>query len=88
MSCHGALFPGPWTSFSGPGLSRLQPGDRCDSTGTLKVVPGVGAINLPEAQAESSSRHKGEQTEVVKGLKSFGVRDFHYRMAFLACNVV
>ena len=23
----GALFPGPWTSFSGPGLSRLEPGD-------------------------------------------------------------
>ena len=48
----------------------------------MKVVPGVGALSLPEAQAEFSSRHKGEQTEVVKGLKRFGVRDFHYRMAF------
>merc|ERR1712240_66501 len=51
------------------------------------VVPDVGALNLPGAQAESGNRHKGEQSEGVRGLKSLGVRDLHYRMAFLACGV-
>ena len=36
---------------------------RCDFTGTLIVVPDVGALNLPGAQAETSNRHKGEQSE-------------------------
>ena len=47
-------------------------GDRCDYTGTLIVVPDVCSLNLPGAQAESSNRHKGEQAEGVKGLKSLG----------------
>ena len=51
------------------------------------MVPDVGAINLPGAQAETGHRHKGEQSEGVRGLKSLGVRDLHYRMAFLACSV-
>ena len=51
------------------------------------MVPDVGAINLPGAQAETSNRHRGEQAEGVRGLKSLGVRDLHYRMAFLACSV-
>merc|ERR1719504_312046 len=68
-------------------VDTAQPGDRCDFTGTLIVVPDVGALNLPGAQAESGNRHKGEESEGVKGLKSLGVRDLHYRMAFLACGV-
>ena len=60
---------------------------RCDFTGTLIVVPDVGALNLPGAQAETSNRHKGEQSEGMRGLKSLGVRDLHYKMAFLACGV-
>merc|ERR1719278_1156000 len=68
-------------------VETAQPGDRCDFTGTLIVVPDVGALNLPGAQAESGNRHKGEQSEGMRGLKSLGVRDLHYRMAFLACGV-
>merc|ERR1719300_934848 len=68
-------------------VETAQPGDRCEFVGTLIVVPDVGAINLPGAQAETSNRHKGEQAEGVRGLKSLGVRDLHYRMAFLACSV-
>jgi DNA replication licensing factor MCM6 len=45
-------------------------------------------MNLPGARAESSSRHKGDEAEGVRGLKSLGVRDLHHRMAFLACNVL
>ncbi len=53
------------------------------------VVPDVAALNLPGARAESGERHKGNpmDSEGVRGLKSLGVRDLHYRMAFLACSV-
>ena len=68
-------------------VESAQAGDRAEFTGTLIVVPDVGALNLPGAQAESGNRHKGEESEGVRGLKSLGVRDLHYRMAFLACGV-
>merc|ERR1719270_2371183 len=68
-------------------VDTAQPGDRCEFVGSLIVVPDVGAINLPGAQAETSNRHRGEQAEGMRGLKSLGVRDLHYRMAFLACSV-
>ena len=68
-------------------VEAAQPGEKCEFVGSLIVVPDVGAINLPGAQAESSNRHKGEQAEGVRGLKSLGVRDLHYRTAFLACSV-
>ena len=60
---------------------------RCDFVGTLIVVPDVSTLNLPGARAESSSRHKGEESEGVTGLKSLGVRDLHHKMSFLACSV-
>ena len=60
---------------------------RCDFVGTLIVVPDVSSINLPGARAESSARHKGEESEGVTGLKSLGVRDLHHKMSFLACSV-
>ena len=56
---------------------------RCDFIGTLIVVPDVGSLNLPGARAESNARHKGEESEGLRGLKSLGVRDLHHRMAFL-----
>jgi len=68
-------------------VESASAGDKCDFVGTLIVVPDVGALNLPGAQSESDNRHKGEQSEGVRGLKSLGVRDLHYRMAFLACGV-
>ena len=68
-------------------VETAQPGDRCEFVGSLIVVPDVGAIQSPVAQAETSNRHKGKQAEGVRGLKSLGVRDLHYKMAFLACSV-
>lgn len=70
-------------------VESVQAGDRFDFTGTLIVVPDVGALSLPGARAESGSRHKmGEGCdEGVRGLKALGVRDLKYRMAFLACSV-
>jgi len=69
-------------------VETAQPGDRCDFTGTLIVVPDVGTLNMPGARSETNSRHKGEDSEGVRGLKALGVRDLHYRMCFLACSVV
>lgn len=68
-------------------VESAQPGDRCDFIGTLIVVPDVGSMQLPGARAESGARHKGDESEGVRGLRSLGVRDLHHRMAFLACNV-
>ncbi|KAG8297081.1 MCM DNA helicase complex subunit mcm6 [Homalodisca vitripennis] len=70
-------------------VELVQAGDRYDFTGTLVVVPDVGALQLPGARAESGSHHKtgDSNNEGVRGLKALGVRDLHYRMAFLACSV-
>ncbi|KAK3908270.1 DNA replication licensing factor Mcm6 [Frankliniella fusca] len=70
-------------------VETVQAGDRYDFTGTLIVVPDVGVLANPGTRAEISSRHKGgeSQPEGVRGLKSLGVRDLNYRMAFLACSV-
>lgn len=71
-------------------VETVQAGDRYDFTGTLIVVPDVGSIALPGAKAETGSRHKGGDgaaAQGVRGLKSLGVRDLNYRMAFLACSV-
>jgi hypothetical protein len=70
-------------------VESVQAGDRYDFTGTLIVVPDVGVLALPGAKAEVGSRHKAGETntEGIRGLKALGVRELHYRMAFLACSV-
>lgn len=70
-----------------------QPGDRCDFLGTLIVIPDVSQITLPgAARMESSARHQGREgqggkEEGLSGLKSLGVRDLNYRLAFLAVGI-
>lgn len=70
-------------------VETVQAGDRYDFTGTLIVVPDVGSIQLPGAKADIRSHHKqGDNAgQGVKGLKSLGVRELNYRMAFLTCSV-
>ncbi|XP_032667167.1 DNA replication licensing factor Mcm6 [Odontomachus brunneus] len=66
----------------------VQAGDRYDFTGTLIVVPDVGALSLPNAKAEIGPKNRNnEQREGVSGLKSLGVRELTYKTAFLACSV-
>lgn len=67
----------------------MQAGGRYDFTGTLIVVPDIAVLSMPGAKAVTGSRHKGGDNAVegVRGLKSLGVRDLNYRMAFLACSV-
>nr|CAH7729653.1 unnamed protein product [Callosobruchus chinensis] len=69
-------------------VETVQAGDRYDFTGTLIVVPDTGALAMPGAKATINSRHqRPDEVEGIRGLKALGVRDLHYRMAFLACSV-
>ncbi|XP_045455369.1 DNA replication licensing factor Mcm6 [Melitaea cinxia] len=71
-------------------VESVQAGDRYDFTGTLIVVPDVGSLSLPGAKAELTTRTKMAtegQMEGIKGLKALGVRELHYKTAFLACSV-
>lgn len=71
-------------------VETAQAGDRCDFIGTLIVVPDVGQLNVPGAQAESANRTRpGQKNEAegIYGLKALGVRDLTYKQAFLACHV-
>lgn len=73
-------------------VDRAKAGERCIFTGTLIVVPDVSQLGLPGVRPEAS-RDNGafRGSEVggggVSGLKSLGVRDLTYRLAFLACMV-
>ncbi|XP_063369189.1 DNA replication licensing factor Mcm6 [Cydia amplana] len=71
-------------------VESVQAGDRYDFTGTLIVVPDVGSLSMPGAKAELTTRTRQNnegQMEGIKGLKALGVRELHYKTAFLACSV-
>ncbi|XP_048486501.1 DNA replication licensing factor Mcm6 isoform X3 [Plutella xylostella] len=71
-------------------VESVQAGDRYDFTGSLIVVPDVGALAMPGARAELTTRTRqgnDGQMEGIKGLKALGVRELHYKTAFLACSV-
>ncbi|EAW12952.1 MCM DNA helicase complex subunit MCM6 [Aspergillus clavatus NRRL 1] len=73
-------------------VDRAKAGERCIFTGTLIVIPDVSQLGLPGVRPEAV-RDNGafRSSEVggggVTGLKSLGVRDLTYRLAFLACMV-
>ena len=61
-------------------------------TGTVVAVPDVMALTSPgeraECRREGPQRKNGSGVqEGVKGLKSLGVRDLSYRLAFVANSV-
>ncbi|XP_043482778.1 DNA replication licensing factor Mcm6 [Leptopilina heterotoma] len=72
----------------GETVETIQAGDRYDFTGTLIVVPDIGALAFPGAKAEITGNNKNfDEGDGVRGLKALGVRDLNYRMAFLACSI-
>ncbi|BFZ59710.1 MCM DNA helicase complex subunit mcm6 [Saitoella coloradoensis] len=78
----------------GETVERAKAGDKCIFTGTLIVVPDVAQLSAPGQRAESMRDTRGQArgrdgfaSEGVTGLKSLGVRDLTYRLAFLACMV-
>ena len=73
-------------------VDRAKAGERCIFTGTLIVVPDVSQLGLPGVRPEASrdnGNFRGGDAggSGVSGLKSLGVRDLTYRLAFLACMV-
>ena len=74
-------------------VDRAKAGEKCIFTGTLIVVPDVSQLGLPgvrpEATRDSRNEPRGGDAggSGVTGLKSLGVRDLTYRMAFLACMI-
>lgn len=73
-------------------VETVQAGDRYDFTGTLIVVPDVAALQTPGTRAQPQARgnqRRGDDAmgDGVRGLKALGVRDLHYKMAFLAGSV-
>lgn len=73
-------------------VDRAKAGEKCIFTGTLIVVPDVSQLGLPGVRPEASRDNgafRGGDVGGggVTGLKSLGVRDLTYRLAFLACMV-
>ena len=74
-------------------VDRAKAGEKCIFTGALIVVPDVSQLGLPGVRPESlrDPRSAPRSGDVggsgVTGLKSLGVRDLTYRLAFLACMV-
>ncbi|KAK2839172.1 hypothetical protein FQN49_006401 [Arthroderma sp. PD_2] len=73
-------------------VDRAKAGERCIFTGTLVVIPDVSQIGTPGVRPEATRDYgnfRGGDVggNGVSGLKSLGVRDLTYRMAFLACMV-
>jgi DNA replication licensing factor MCM6 len=72
-------------------VDRAKAGEKCIFTGALIVVPDVSQLGLPGVRPEATRDNRGRGGDVggggVTGLKSLGVRDLTYRLAFLACMV-
>ncbi|XP_057535151.1 DNA replication licensing factor MCM6-like [Amaranthus tricolor] len=74
-------------------VEQARAGDTVIFTGTVVVIPDIMALTSPGERAEcrrnSSSQSKaiGSGNEGVRGLKSLGVRDLNYRLAFIANSV-
>lgn len=73
-------------------VDRAKAGERCVFTGTLIVVPDVSQLGLPGVRPEAvrdNTSFRGNEIGGggISGLKSLGVRDLTYRLAFLSCMV-
>lgn len=70
-------------------VERAKAGDKCSFVGTLIVVPDVSQLGLPGSKLESVSEGRARQgaSEGVSGLRTLGVRELSYKLAFLASMV-
>ncbi|KAL3117242.1 hypothetical protein niasHT_007645 [Heterodera trifolii] len=71
-------------------VESAQPGDHCDFIGTLIVIPDVAMLAAPGIRAQTKSHGRtrdNDRMDGLRGLKSLGVRDLTYKMAFLACSI-
>ncbi|KAG8067561.1 hypothetical protein GUJ93_ZPchr0005g15905 [Zizania palustris] len=72
-------------------VEKARAGDTVIFTGTVVAVPDVMALTSPgeraECRREAPQRKNASGVQGVKGLKSLGVRDLSYRLAFVANSV-
>lgn len=74
----------------GEAVEKAKPGDKCKFTGTEIVIPDVSQLGLPGIKAQSireSTANNSDFNSGVSGLRSLGVRDLTYKLAFYACHV-
>lgn len=74
----------------GEAVERAKPGDKCRFTGTEIVIPDITQLGLPGMKAQSIKENSAGASNLnsgVTGLKSLGVRDLTYKIAFYACHV-
>lgn len=74
----------------GEAVEKAKPGDKCKFTGTEIVIPDVSQLGLPGIKAQSIRENMGNNSDLnsgVSGLRSLGVRDLTYKLAFYACHV-
>jgi DNA replication licensing factor MCM6 len=76
------------------GVEKAKPGDKAVFTGSLVVIPDVRQLmkNGDAAQVSRGGRSRGARagndgTGGLSGLRSLGVRDLTYRLAFVASSV-
>ncbi len=75
-------------------VDRAKAGEKCIFTGALIVVPDVSQLGLPGVRPtavrddRNAPRNNDAGGNGVSGLKSLGVRDLTYRLAFLANMVI
>lgn len=71
-------------------VDRAKAGDKCTFTGTEIVIPDVSQLGLPGVKPSAvrdgagAGRSNNGLNSGVSGLKSLGVRDMTYKLAFLA----
>ena len=73
-------------------VERARAGDKCTFVGSVIVIPDISQIASPgdRVTAASGGRQRSNAAsmgEGFSGLKSLGVRDLTYKMAFLASSV-
>ncbi|CAJ0573879.1 unnamed protein product, partial [Mesorhabditis spiculigera] len=69
-------------------VESVQPGDRVTITGSLIVIPDIAMMSTPGLRADTGKKGKQQQEEGgLGGLKSLGVREMTYRLAFLCSKI-
>ena len=72
----------------GEAVEKVQPGDHCDFTGMLITIPDVSVLSGP-GQRSMNKKQKNQKNDAggLQGLKSLGVRELNYKLAFLCTGV-
>jgi DNA replication licensing factor MCM6 len=71
-------------------VELAKAGDRCTFTGCLIVIPDVAQLTFSGGKVESTAegnRKGGVMGDGITGLRTLGVRELNYKLAFMACMV-